>query len=613
MTSKPDSPNGSPPRSRGWKVFGNPRRPGFNTEGKARRVSDPERIIKAGPSAPSADSQAGGYMFPFNEDSSTQKVDLKTREAELNAQKQTHANLLRRIKSQEFQGETFVDVQKLIMSNDSSDTQKSKGKDLFDAQDDGDQDSDDQDNDDQKSVDEDLGPAPEQNNDGWGNDDAQQSQQSDTQEYDAWGQKIVQGPQRFDEYGNPIVDQPQQDDGEDALPNRPEFSTVEFNAESGRIHAQAAIDSMKKGAQKQYFAAKRTDIHGNRFAATVSEDFPSVLFVQEEITNDNDEVSLGTATSLPYDDAYLTSVGNAQNTAGLRSVLRLFNARMGYAKMKIFHFIKDAPGDKEFLFATTELHARHTKVHPGAEGFAFPTGEGDELSDDIAQGYEDMGLSLSQEARNGVNLDEVPAYQMSMTVKSNGIRHFTSRKDLESMEAIGLTQILSRAKAVNDMFSRNKTLRFTCFFPGFDDQCLRTFSKFEDATYRTQHDPYLGMLVKVPTVKVFTNLNQMVNVDELKPEKQESGEIVFEDMTERTVRLSYGVRDDFICEEAQAEFLKTRVMNGIYITMPNLTMTGRPVGLIPNLQPSNIEALPRLNESFSLVPHLTYKTQTPPT
>ncbi|KAK8042736.1 hypothetical protein PG994_013219 [Apiospora phragmitis] len=289
--------------------------------------------------------------------------------------------------------------------------------------------------------------------------------------------------------------------------------------------------------------------------------------------------------------------GNSRDAVGNHSVIRFFGARLGYGQLTIAHNFISSRG-KQYQFATTSLSVLHSDIDDNFYGHANKNPGSDERNPHVTKWYAQLGLHLSKQDLEGIVLDDVQVYQMSVIVEGKGLKHAIDPEVMAKMKTMRLSGHEEAVEAVSNMFSKRQKTRFTFFCPGFDDQCARELLTFSESRLRTEDDPYGGMFNKVPSTMYFTNLNQLADLTEVRAEVRENAVTYFENIGEFTARFSYGSRNEHILSEAISALLETRDQMGIYTRIPYAQIDGRDVaGLIGLPKPTRVNALPRMDET----------------
>ncbi|KAK7981818.1 hypothetical protein PG988_004056 [Apiospora saccharicola] len=421
-----------------------------------------------------------------------------------------------------------------------------------------------------------------------------ESHRSDAQSQQDQPQDSTRGPQ----------DQGQTDNQEVQKP---------FDIRAGKAQSQSDLEEAHWKVRAAYIQAIMTDTHGNRFAATESRPFVSVIFAEHELRTDDEGITtFGLPKHLPYSNDYITSVGNSPKAVGNHSVIRVLDARYGYGQMIINHtFVTDS--GNQYEFATTWLSVLHSEIDENFYGYATKKPGSDKRNPHVTKGYAELGLHLSEQDLEGIDLDNVLAYKMSVTVDGQGVRHAINSEVMTKMKSMKLGGHEEAVEAVDNMFSKREKTRFTFFCPGLDRQCAKALLSFSNSRVRAEDNPYGGLFNKVPSTKYFTNINQLADLSELHVQVQENAVVYFDNIDEFTARFSCGSRDEHTWSEAVSALLETREQQGIYIPIPYAQVQGRDsAGLIGLPKPVLIDALPRMDEVCEVVPGLTHKTEIPP-
>ncbi|KAK8103296.1 hypothetical protein PG984_016442 [Apiospora sp. TS-2023a] len=350
------------------------------------------------------------------------------------------------------------------------------------------------------------------------------------------------------------------------------------------------------------------------FAGEVSVGLVSVIFVQQELSKDaNGNSNFSLPKILPYPTPYFTSVGNATPASGYRTVMRVFNSSMGYAKLRIQHSFSSSEDGKRYVFATTELCVLDMAIGKEFKGYATKIEGKGKKRPPVTTAYSALGLHLTKDHLDAIDMSDVPAYEATITMKDT--RHATDQQVIEKMARDNVEGFREVVDVVNSVFSqRRKPMKMSFFVPAFNQQSLSALSTLQEAVRRSTISPYLPLCVKVPNIEKFMHPNQMVSHQEVGANlQQESAEVYYQTMLEMVVRLSYGCRSEHFNAEAVAEWLKDRPQKGIRIPLPFLQIEGQvAAGLIilPALQ--DMEAMPAVGEVVKIKVDVEFTMQTPP-
>ncbi|KAK7973490.1 hypothetical protein PG996_007715 [Apiospora saccharicola] len=372
-------------------------------------------------------------------------------------------------------------------------------------------------------------------------------------------------------------------------------------------------EAVMDGIKHAYWKSIKADTIGARFAGQVSFGFPCVIFVHQEIPKGaNGDSSFSLPMVLPYTTSHFLSIGNASSSYGYRTIMRVFNASMGYAKLRIQHLFSRRKGEKEYVFATTELCVLDMTIDKSIEGYAIEI-QGNRWGPPITNAYSALGLNFTKNDLEGIDMSVVPAYETTIIMKDT--RHATAHHVINEMARDRVGGFREIVDVVNSVFSqRHKPLKMTFFVPGYDDQCLRALAKLNEARRRCATSPYLPLCAKVPTTNKFSHPSQMVSLQDLsKNLKQESTEVYYQDVLEMVARLSYACRSEQLKAESDGEWLMNRPQKGIRIPLPFLQIKGQvAAGLIILPAPQGMEAMPAIGEVVQLKVDVKFTMQTPP-